>query len=71
MDELCFAIKSEYGTYYCGYKMWHNQLRKALLYRSYERAVEERDNPRWAAFETRIVRVRITEEDEYNPDWEV
>lgn len=71
MDELCFAVKNEYGCYYCGYNTWHSQVRKALLYRSYKKAVETRDDARWAAFETFIVRVRITEEDEYNPDLEV
>ena len=71
MDELCFAIKSEYGNYYCGYNHWDKQFRKATLYRSYKHAVEARDDPRWAAFETFIVRIRITEEDKYNPDWEV
>ena len=71
MDDLYFAIKSEYGNYYCGYNSWDKQLRKATLYRSYKQAVNARDDSRWAAFETYIVRVRITEEDEYNPDLEV
>lgn len=70
MDDLCFAVKSEYGSYYCGYNHWDNQLRKANLYRSYKQAVEARDDSRWEVFETYIVRVRITEVDEYNPDLE-
>ena len=70
-DDLCFAIKNKYGNYYCGYNRWDSQLRKATLYHSYKHAVETRDDSRWMEFETFIVRVRITEEDEYNPDLEV
>lgn len=70
-DDLCFAIKNEFGQYYCGLNTWDKQWRKAKLYHSYKYAVAVRDDVRWAADATHIVRIRITDEGEYNPDWEV
>ena len=71
MDDICFAIKNEYGYYYCGLKKWDKQLRKAQLFHSFKYAVAVRDNPDYAAVGTHIVKVRIFEMEDYNPDWEV
>lgn len=71
MDDLCFAIKDDNGFYYCGLNKWDKQLRKAQLFHSFKWAKEARDNPKWTAISgTKIVRVRIFEVDEYNPDLE-
>lgn len=69
-DDFGFAIKNECGEYYTGLG-WDKQLRKAKLYHSYKYAVDVRDNPAYAAMGTKIVKVRISEECDYNPDWEV
>lgn len=70
MDDICFAIKDENGLYYCGLKKWDKQLRKAQLFHSFKYAAAVRDNPDFAAVGLKIVRVRISEIDDYNPDWE-
>lgn len=71
MDDLCFAIKDENGFYYCGLKKWDKQIRKAQLFHSFKYAKDVRDDPRWTAISgAKIVRVRIWEQDEYNPDLE-
>lgn len=69
MDDLCFAVKDENGFYYCGLKQWDKQIRKAQLFHSFKYAKDVRDDQRWTAISgTKIVRVRIFEVDEYNPD---
>lgn len=71
MDDICLAIKNESGFYYCGLKKWDKQLRKAQLFHSFKYAAAVRDNLDYAAEGLRIVKVRIFEMGEYNPDWEV
>lgn len=69
-DDFCFAIKNECGEYYTGCG-WDKQLRKAKLYHSYKYAKDIRDAPGYDALAKKIVKVRISEEYDYNPDWEV
>lgn len=71
MCDICYAVKDENGLYYCGLKKWDKQLRKAQLFHSFHWAKEVRDDPQYAAVGTKIVRVRIDELDDYNPDEEV
>lgn len=70
MDDICFAVKDENGFYWCGLNKWEDQLRKAQLFHSWKWAVEVRDK-KCGARSTKIVKVRITEECDYNPDWEI
>lgn len=71
MSNSCFAVKDENGFYYCGYNAWDNQLRNAKLYHSVIFAKLARDDVRWMERETKIIKVTITEEYDYNPDLEV
>lgn len=70
MDDVCFAVKDEEGFYWCGLNKWDKQLRKAQLFHSWKWAIEARDR-KCGARSTRIVKVRITEEYDYNPDLEM
>ena len=67
-DDIVFAVKDRDGYYYIGYNQWNKQIRKAVLYRSYEYAKEIRYDRRFMERDTFIVRVRITELDECNYD---
>jgi hypothetical protein len=68
MEQLYYAIKDENGEYYYGYIHWGEQLRKAQFYSTYEVAAQSQDSIRWMDRDTRIVRIRIEEVDEYNPE---
>lgn len=69
--DVCYAVKDENGLYYCGFKQWDKQIRKAKFFHSYHYAKEVIDDTRYAAIELKIVRVFIKEMEEYNPDLEV
>ena len=71
MNDSCFAVKDKNGLYYCGYKSWDKQLRKAKLFHSFYYAKLVRDDVKWMERETKIIKVTITEEYDYNPDWEL
>lgn len=70
MDDICFAVKDEDGFYWRGINKWDKQLRKAQLFHSWKWAAEVREN-KGRDRGAKIVRVRITEECDYNPDWEI
>ena len=70
-DDICFAIKDENGYFYCGLNKWDKQLRKAQLFHSFKYAVSARDSDKWAAVGAKIVKVRIFEMEEYNPDLDI
>ena len=42
-SDLCFALKTDGGTYYCGLNKWDDQVRKAQLFRSEKWAKEASD----------------------------
>lgn len=69
MDDFAFAIKSDGGSYYTGFG-WGKQIRKAKLYHSFKYAKDIRDAKGYQDLNPKIVRVRIWEEYDYNPDWE-
>ena len=69
-DDFGFAIKNDGDGYYTGFG-WDKQLRKAKLYHSFKYAKDIRDSPCYASLGTKIVKVRISEECDYNPDLEV
>lgn len=71
MDDICYAVKDENGFYWCGYNKWDKQIRKAKLFHSWKYAVATRDCPRGTSGGAKIVKVRISEMEEYNPDWEM
>ena len=70
-DDICFAIKDENGYFYCGLNKWDKQLRKSQLFHSFKYAVAVRDSDKWEAIGVKIVKVRIFEMEEYNPDWDI
>lgn len=67
-DDFCYAVKDRNGFFFIGYNHWDKQLRKAKLYHQHKMAKEVRDNVRFIAHDTFIVRVRITELDGVNCD---
>lgn len=42
-SDLCFALKTDGGTYYCGLNKWDEQVWKAQLFHSEKRAKETSD----------------------------
>ena len=70
-DDICFAIKDENEYFYCGLNKWDKQLRKAQLFHSFKYAIYVRDSDKRAAVGTKIVKVRIFEMEEYNPDLDI
>ena len=66
--DFAFAVKDREGYYFIGFNKWDKQLRKAKLYHSYNYAKETRDDVRFANRDTFIVRIKIEELGEYNPD---
>lgn len=65
---MFFAIKDKNGFYYCGYNYWDKQLRKATLYKSYQMAINVRDDKRFRERKPFIIQVEISEIGYYNPD---
>lgn len=62
-SDLCFALKTEGGTYYCGLNKWDEQVRKAQLFHSEKRAKEASDaQEKKNGIVSHIVRVFIAEQ---------
>ena len=62
-SDLCFALKTDGGTYYCGLNKWDEQVRKAQLFRSEKWAKEASDaQEKKNGIVSHVVRVFIAEQ---------
>ena len=64
-SDVCVAVKSKNGEYYCGYNQWDKQIRKAKLYRDVKMAEKTKNDKRFIDKNCDTVFVHISEVDEW------